>query len=360
MKKNIIIILSYNHNATATKLLVQEIEKKGYKARVLNPQKLHLYLSDRNAWDLIYDNYNKKTERLRTGNIKAIIPRVGADLKYSTFIVEQLNYNVGIYTPQTANAILNANDKMKTLQKCSSKGIRVPKTIFVKNNIDIDFVVAKLGLPFICKTVTGSLGAGVSVLPNKMTANSVLQTLLKDKKALILQEFVGDGTDIRAIVIGNKVVAAQERKSNKRNEFRANLSLGGTAKAIKLSKEVEEFCVKAAHTVGLSIAGVDIMTDNNKTVLIEVNANFGFKIQKVTGINIAKLMVDYVINQSETFTLKTKKKPLLENNEYINELFLKTKGQNVSYTNRNKENKEILIKNVSDIYKIMIDTFEIK
>ena len=127
------------------------------------------------------------------------------------------------------------------------------------------------------------------------------------------------------------------------------------------SLSTEEFCIKAAKTVGLSIAGVDIMfTNNNKTVLIEVNANFGFRIQKVTGINIAELMIDYTIKQAEIFAMKNKKKPLLENNEYINDLFLKAKGQNVSYTNRNKENKKILIKNVSDIHKIMIDTFQIQ
>ena len=355
-----IIILSGNYKAKANKLLIAEIEQRGYKARVLNPAKLHLYLSDRNGWDLIYDNYTKKPERLHTGNIKAVVPRLGTDLSYNSFIINQFTNNLGIYSLQSADAILTASNKMKTLQKCSSKALRIPKTIFAKDDVDIDFVVSKLGLPFVCKTVSGSLGVGVFIVESKLSALGILQTLFKQKQALILQEFVGNGMDIRAVVIGNKVVAAEKRKTNKRNEFRANLSLGGKGTAIELDAQTQEFCVRAAKAVGLEVAGVDIMFNrNNEPILIEVNANFGFKIQDITGINIAGTMIDYLIENMD------KKKPVRQEirniieSEYFSELFEKSKGKTVKYRDRNQKRKRVKINALSDIYNIMIDTFKI-
>lgn len=359
--KGEIIILSGSLKIKANRLLSEAIEKHGYTVRILDPTKLQLYLSDRNGWDLVYDNYRGKPTRIHTGNIKAIIPRLGSNLTYNSFIINQFTSNLGVYTPQTADAILTASNKMKTLQKCSSMGLKVPKTIFANDNVDIDFVVNRLGLPIICKTVTGSLGVGVFIMESKLSAKGILQTLFKQKQALILQEFVGNGTDIRAVVVGGKVIAAEKRKTNKRNEFRANLSLGGSGSAVTLDEKTQEFCIKAAKATGLNIAGVDIMvTEKKEPILIEVNANFGLKIQDITGIDVAGAMVDYVISQIELHSLKNKDIQPIPDNEYINEIYKNAKGKKVKYTDRNNNKNEVLINNVSDVYKIMFDTFKIE
>jgi ribosomal protein S6--L-glutamate ligase len=125
--KEEIIILSGNYKAKANKLLAGEVEHRGYKACILNPAKLYLFLSERNGWDLIYDNYKGKPERLHTSNIKAVIPRLGTDLSYNSFIINQFTNNLGIYSLQSANAINTASNKMKTLQLCSVQGLKYLK-----------------------------------------------------------------------------------------------------------------------------------------------------------------------------------------------------------------------------------------
>ncbi|RLD55477.1 MAG: hypothetical protein DRJ01_16615 [Bacteroidetes bacterium] len=101
--KGEIIILSGNTKIKANRLLSEGIEQYGYKARILDPTKLQLYLSDRNGWDLVYDNYKGKPTRIHSGNIKAIIPRIGSNLAYNSFIINQFTNNLGVYTPQTAD-----------------------------------------------------------------------------------------------------------------------------------------------------------------------------------------------------------------------------------------------------------------
>jgi len=361
MKKTI-IILSGNHNLKANKELSEEIKKSGYNPIILDPLRLQIYLSSRNNWDIIYDNYTEQPKRLIKNNISAILPRIGKGLNYGAFIVEQFNKNFGIYTPQTANALLNASNKMRTLQYCSNAGLRVPKTIFIRNKTDIDFVMSKLGLPVILKTVSGSQGSGVSILDTKRALKSVIDTLLKDKKPIILEEFIGDGTDIRAIVVGNEVVASQIRRNSDKDEFRANLSLGGTAKKTELNKNIRDFCVNASKATGLEVSGVDIMFDKEKNpVVVEVNSNFGWKIRKVTGINIAQHIVNYVVEQISLTDKPLLKNPykIFDNSSYLNFAYKKVKGKTLDYTNREGIKQSKRINNISDLYQIIENTVNI-
>lgn len=364
MDKDTILILSSNYKLKANKQLSEEVKKEGYKPLILDPLKLQLYLSSRNKWDLVYDVYGQKPERIYTGNIKAIIPRIGKGLKYGTFVLEQINKNIGIYSVQTAKALLNASNKMRTLQLCSKAGIKVPKTIFVKDKINIDFVISKLGLPFVCKIPIGSQGKGVFIIDTKRSAISVLDATLKQRQSLILQEFIGDGTDMRAIVVGNEVVASQIRRSTDKNDFRSNLSLSGKANKVKMEQTEMEFCIEASKAIGLPISGVDIMfNDEGEMFLTEINGNFGWKIQRITGVNIAKKIVQYAVYNSDikdqSFYTDTEFK-VFKDSRYLKDAFFRTKGKELSYTNRDGNRESVEVSDISDLYNIIEQTIIIE
>lgn len=362
MDKKTIIILNEKYNLKANKQIAFEIKKAGFTAKILKPSCLQAYLSDKNSWDLIYDNFGNKPERIYTGNVMAVIPRIGKYLSYSSFIVEQFT-NKGIYSPQTAKSLLIASDKMKTLQKCSGASLRVPKTMFIRDSSNVDFIISKIGLPFIIKTLNGSQGKGVAVIDTKRSALSIIDALLKTNKSLILQEFIGTGEDIRVIVVGNKVVASMIRTKNKGNDFRANLSLGGSAEKIELDQTIKTFCVNASKAVGLDISGVDIMFDKNGSpVIIEVNTNFGWKIQNITKVNIAKEIVSFVIEKSKNESVKQKYNTnfIFENSSYLHNAFIKSKGKKLDFIDRKGNENSVLIKNIEDIYSVMEQTFKIQ
>jgi len=365
--KDTIVILSARHKNEATIAIAREITKQGYTPKILNPNKLHPYISNRNGWDLIYDNYTGKPERLSTGKILAIIPRIAQNLDFNAFAVEHLNKNIGIYTPQTAEAIRCASNKMATLQACSNAGIKVPKTLYIKDKFNLDFIIEKLGLPLIFKTVTGSQGSGVSILNDRMSAQSVLQTMLKNGKPLIIQEVIGNKPkDIRAIVVGDTVVAAELRQSTKKHEFRSNLSLdGGVGSPIQLDAQTERFCVQASKAVGLDISGVDIMFDTDGSpVLIEANTNFGWKVAEITGINIAEKMVSYVIERAKNpqpkIGMPEHPTTILEQSTYLQQQFAKAKNQPIRYTDRNGANQTMKIETFGDMIRLIEKTVKLQ
>jgi hypothetical protein len=156
-------------------------------------------------------------------------------------------------------------------------------------------------------------------------------------------------------------VASYERIAAK-DEFRANIALGGEGRAVELSSSEKAFCVRCANAVGLSVAGVDVMRNREgQLFLIEVNSNFGLNIQKVTGINVAEKLIQYLEN--EISSSKTNPLPVInkrETDNYLENLLTKVKGKDLKYKNRNGTKLIKRINSVTDLQDIMIDTFTIQ
>lgn len=291
---NILVLATGN----PSKSLTDAITDAGHTYHHYKPKDLYLLVSDStNGFDRIYIG-NPEREvpaRLLLKNFDAIITRLGSDLAYSTSVLLHLTENLGIYCPQSEEGLMTASNKMKTTQKLSSNGLRVPKTIFAKKPSHVEFLVNKIGgLPAVAKTLTGSQGKGVFILRDAEQTNTSLEAIYNLEVDLLLQSFVESGAkDIRAIVIGNEVVAAMERTGKK--DFRANLSQGGLGRAVELSEEDKDICVKASKAVGLEFSGVDILKDSEgKTYIVEVNGNAGEKSIKVTGVNWFKNLVAHI------------------------------------------------------------------
>lgn len=218
--------------------------------------------------------------------------------RYGTAIVRQLEMQ-GVYTVSSSIAINRSRDKLRSMQLLAKAGVGIPKTVVSRNSADIDDLLEKIGgTPIIIKLARGTHGNGVVLAETKKAAKSVLQAFYlsnEDGTNILLQEFVKEsaGTDIRAFVVGSRVVASMKRQSLD-DDFRSNLHKGGEGVVIKLTEEERRTAVKAAKAMGLNIAGVDMMRSDRGPLVLEVNASPGFGVEKVTKRDVATAVIEYV------------------------------------------------------------------
>jgi ribosomal protein S6--L-glutamate ligase len=195
---------------------------------------------------------------------------------------------------------LNAKNKLRTMQILSKKGIPVPKTIVVRKFEYLDAAIEAVGgYPVILKSPFGSFGVGVIILESRRSLYSALDFIVNNVKSnmLMIQEYVAeaDGSDFRAFVVGDRVVAAM-RRTAKKGDFRSNLHLGGEASKVVLTKQEQSLAVKAMKALGLQVAGVDLLRSKKGPMVMEVNSNPGFVgLTNVTGIDVAKEIVKYAV-----------------------------------------------------------------
>lgn len=286
-----IAILSNGPGNYSTKRLKEEAKARGHEVQIIKYRDCYASIEENKP------TVSYKGEEL--GKYDAMIPRIAANMtRYGTAIVRQLETQ-GVYTPSSSIAISRSRDKLRSLQLLSKAGVGIPKTVFSRNSTDIDDLIEKLGgTPVIIKLARGTHGNGVVLAESKKAAKSVLQAFYltnEDGTNVLLQEFVKEsaGTDIRAFVVGNRVVASMKRQSLD-DDFRSNLHKGGEGTKIKLTDEETKMAIKAAKAMGLSIAGVDLMRSERGPLILEVNASPGFGIEKVTGRNVAGAIIDYV------------------------------------------------------------------
>lgn len=297
-----IAILSNGNANYSTRRLVEEAEKRGHDVKVIKYKNCYISIAQ-------HDNqvfYKGKP----LGKFDAVIPRISSSMtRYGTAIVRQLEMQ-GDYVLSKSLAIVRARDKLRSMQLLAKNGIGVPKTVVSRNTTDIDELLEQLEPPVIIKLASGTHGNGVVLAETKKAAKSVMQAFyLTDDSGtnILLQEFIKEsaGTDIRAFVVGSKVVASMQRKSLD-DDFRSNLHKGGSGTIIKLTTEEEKIAVRAAKVMGLSIAGVDIMRSSRGPLVLEVNASPGFGIERVTGRNVAGKIIEYVEHNAKRTQRKDK------------------------------------------------------
>ena len=283
-------ILSNGNANYSTKRLVEEAEKRGHEVKVIKYKNCYLALDDKHP-DVYY-----KGERLE--GFDAILPRISNNMtRYGCAVVRQFEMQ-GIYTSATSVAITRARDKLRAAQILAKYDVDTPKTLVSRNTSDIDDLLEQIGLPVIIKLASGTHGNGVILADTKKAAKSALQAFYlynEDGTNILLQEFIKEsaGTDIRAFVVGGRVVASMKRESLD-DDFRSNLHKGGLGTPIKLTDEEKKVAVKAAKAMGLHICGVDLMRSEHGPLVLEVNASPGFGIEKVTGRDVASKIIEYI------------------------------------------------------------------
>jgi len=204
---------------------------------------------------------------------------------------------MGTYPLNESVAITRARDKLRSLQLLSRKGIGLPVTGFAHAPDDIQDLIKMVGgAPLVIKLLEGTQGIGVVLAETEKAAESVIEAFLGLRVNILVQEYIQEagGADIRCFVIGDKVVAAMKRQA-KPGEFRSNLHRGGSASLIRITPEERSTAMRAARTMGLNVAGVDILRSNHGPVVMEVNSSPGLDgIEKATGRDIAGMMIEFI------------------------------------------------------------------
>jgi len=298
-----IAILSRNAKLYSTKRLVQSAEERGHEVRVFDV--LHCYM----------DITSHKPQIRYKGEIiqgyDAIIPRIGASVTfYGTAVLRQFEM-MGVYPLNESVAISRSRDKLRSLQLLSRKGIGLPVTGFAHKPDDIgDLIKMVGGAPLVIKLLEGTQGIGVVLAETKQAAESVIEAFMGLKANILVQEFIGEagGADIRCFVVGDKVVAAMKRQGAE-GEFRSNLHRGGNASLIKITPEERSTAVRAANTMGLNVAGVDLLRSNHGPLVMEVNSSPGLEgIENASGKDIAGMVIQFIEKNSRQSNTRTKGK----------------------------------------------------
>lgn len=290
-----IAILSNGPGNYSTKRLKEEAKLRGHDVKVIKYKDCYAGIEQSNP----VVRYNGEILK----DFDVVIPRIASYMtRYGTAIVRQFEMQ-GVYTPTSSIAIVRSRDKLRSMQLLARAGVGVPKTVFARSAADVGDLIDELGgTPVIIKLARGTHGNGVVLAETKKAAKSVLQAFYvmdEDGTNILLQEFVKEsaGTDIRAFVVGGKVVASMQRQSLD-DDFRSNLHQGGEGKPVKLTDEERRTAIKAAKAMGLAICGVDMMRSDRGPLVLEVNASPGFGIEKVTGRDVAGKILDYVEQNS--------------------------------------------------------------
>ena len=285
-------ILSRAPKAYSTIRLRAAAEQRGHEVRVLNTLRFGIDLSG-DAPDLQYRGRP-------LSDYDAILPRVGASITYfGTAVVRQFE-QMDVYTPNTANGIANARDKLRATQILSRHNIGMPPTAFVRNRADVRPAIERVGgAPVVIKLLEGTQGIGVILAPEVKVAEAIIETLQSTRQNVLIQHFVAEsrGRDIRALVVGDRVVAAM-RRTAQGDEFRSNVHRGGTVQPVELTAEYEQAAVRSAQIMGLRVAGVDMLEGDEGPLVMEVNSSPGLEgIETATQLDVAGAIVDYIAGQ---------------------------------------------------------------
>jgi len=284
-----IAVLSRNQNLYSTRRLIEAIEVRGHEGMVIDHLKCDIIMDD------LGPSIFFQGEKLN--DIDAIIPRIGASVTfYGAAVVRQFEM-MNVFSAIDSLAITRSRDKLRSLQILSRSGVGMPKTAFTNYSKEENKVLRHIGqAPVVIKLLEGTQGLGVILAETNKAATSVVEAFESLKTRVILQEFIEEagGADIRAFIVDGEIVGTMKRQG-KEGEFRSNLHRGGQAEIVKLSRAEKSTALSAAKSMGLAIAGVDMLQSKRGPMVLEVNSSPGLEgIEKATKVDIAQKIVEYI------------------------------------------------------------------
>jgi ribosomal protein S6--L-glutamate ligase len=284
-----LLILSRQPTLYSTQALVEAGVRRGHHVRVMDTLQFDIRVSKRNP-ELFYQGEP-------VGPADAVIPRIGASITlYGLAVVRQFEM-MGVYCLNESQAIARSRDKLRCLQILSRHDIGLPPTVYTRQADHVPSCIEKVeGPPVVVKLLQGTQGIGVVLAESTAAASSVIEAFQGLEQNILIQKFIkeANGADIRALVVGRKVVAAMKRQAVS-GEFRSNLHRGGTAKKFRLPAEYRKTALAAVRVLGLRVAGVDMIESAEGPMVMEVNSSPGLEgIQKATGEDVADAVIEYI------------------------------------------------------------------
>jgi len=282
-------ILSCSPNCYSTRRLREAAESRGHKVKVLNTLRFSIDVAQGDP-DLYYRGKP-------LSDYDAVLPRIGNSITYfGTAVVRQFE-QMDVFCANSSNGIANSRDKLRSLQILSRHQIGIPETTFVRDRSDVIPAIERIGgAPVIIKLLEGTQGVGVILADTVKVAEAIIETLQSARQNVLVQKFVKEskGRDIRAFVVGDRVVGAMRRIAQG-TEFRSNVHRGGKTESVDLDEKFRETAVRAAQIMGLRVAGVDMLEGKDGPQIMEVNSSPGLEgIEGATDLDIAGAIVDYM------------------------------------------------------------------
>lgn len=288
-----VAILSAGAKNYSTRRLYEAALERGHEPIIVNYAKAYMAIESSNP------TVHIETEEI--ADVQAVIPRIAArHTSYGTAVLRQFEM-MRAYTATSSLALVRSRDKLRSMQLLARAGVGIPKTVFASSAADANELISLVGgAPIVVKLLESTQGKGVVLGETKKSAKSVIEAFNSISARFILQEFIeeADGADIRVIVVGDEIVGAMMRKGGE-GEFRSNLHRGGASSPVELTKKEANIALKAARTLGVSIAGVDLIRSKRGPLVLEVNSSPGLEgIERQTGKDIAGTMIDFVVEKA--------------------------------------------------------------
>jgi ribosomal protein S6--L-glutamate ligase len=284
-----LVILSRQESLYSTRALTEAGRARGHEVRVLDTLQFDIRVSKRNP-ELFYRGEP-------VGPVDAVVPRIGASITVFGLAVVRQFEMMGVYCLNESQAIARSRDKLRSLQILSRHDIGLPPTVYTRQADHVGACIEKVdGPPVVVKLLEGTQGIGVVLAESTRAASSVIEAFHGLDQNILIQKFIreSNGADLRALVVGRKVVAAMRRQAVA-GEFRSNIHRGGKAKKIALPAEYRKTALAAARVLGLRVAGVDMIESKEGPMVMEVNSSPGLEgIQKATGVNVAEAIIELI------------------------------------------------------------------
>lgn len=320
-------ILSRSPRAYSTRRLREAALERNHKVKVLDTLRFSL--------EVEYGSPELYFGLKRLSQYDAILPRIGASVTYfGTAVVRQFE-QLDVYTPNPAHGISNSRDKLRALQILSRHDIGIPHTAFVRRKQDVLPAIERVGgAPVIIKLLEGTQGVGVILADSVKIAEAIIETLQSTKQNVLIQKFVGEssGRDIRAFVVGDRVVAAM-RRTAQGGDFRSNVHRGGVAEPVDLDPAYTDTAVRSAQILGLKVAGVDMLEGKDGPQVMEVNSSPGLEgIEGATKLDVAGSIIDFIEGQVNFPELDVRQRLTISASYGVTELHLGERSTLVGQT----------------------------
>ncbi len=276
-----LVLLSRGPELYSTRRLATEAERAGWMVDIVDPLALTIVV-DEDGGRIFHKGWPVECE--------AVLPRIGYSItRRGVAIVRQFEQS-GVIILNSSQGIIRSRDKLVACQMMAEERVPVPITAHVGAWEDTDRAVKRVGgTPCVVKSTEGTHGSGVFLVKSFQQARQLVYQMLERGMRPLVQEYIEEshGSDVRALVVGGEVVASMRRKAHG-SEFRSNFHLGGSVNSVDLTDEQKEIAVTATHTLGLELAGVDMLESDRGPLVLEVNSSPGLEgIEKATRINVA-------------------------------------------------------------------------
>ena len=284
-----IAMLARNPGLYSHRRLVEAAEARGHQLDIVNTLRCYMNIASRRP-EIYYNG-------AKLEGYHAVIPRIGASVTFYGLAVLRQFEMMGVYPLNESVGIGRSRDKLRSMQLLARDGIGLPVTTFAHDPKQTEEVLKLAGgAPMVIKLLEGTQGIGVVLADTDRSAKSVIEAFRGAGVNILVQEFIKEagGTDIRALVVGGKVIAAMKRTGGE-GEFRSNLHRGGSAQSIRISPEERSTAIRSAKAMGLGVCGVDMLRANHGPVVMEVNSSPGLEgVEKATGIDVAGKIIEHL------------------------------------------------------------------